>query len=262
MTKRLATRHVILPDLHHPHHNKEAFEAVLQFLRWFKPDEVVLLGDALDMLAVSHWLEDKGQRRQQENLRLIEEYETFVRDILVPIQKTCPKANKVFMGGNHEDWAVQLVDKAPKFEGMVEPEICLRLAERGWTWIPYLSKNQHGDVTMGTYKIGKLLMFHGMYANMYHAKKTADTMSMSSVYGHVHDVQSFTKVHVDDPRSYHTAQSIGCLCRKAPEFMKGRANKWVNAFGIVYARPDGNYNLYVPHIIKGQFTFANKLFGG
>jgi len=262
MTKRKAQRVVLLPDIHHPYHNKEAFEAVLQFLKWFKPDEVILLGDAMDMLAVSHWLEEKGQRRQQENLRIVEDYEYFARDILAPIEKACPSARKIYMGGNHEHWAVQLVDKDPKLEGLVEPEICLDLAGRGWAWIPYLIKNKYNDENMGKYKIGKLLVFHGMYATMNHAKKTAETMSMSSAYCHVHDIQSFTKVHVDDPRSYHTAQSIGCLCRKAPPFMRGKANKWVNAFGVIYVRPDGHFNLYVPIIVNGKFSFCNKEFGG
>jgi len=33
------------------------------------------------------------------------------------------------------------------------------------------------------------------------------------------------------------------------------------AFGVLYVREDGNYNLYVPVIIDGKFTFAGKVFG-
>ena len=237
-------------------------DAVLEFLKWFKPDEVVLLGDAMDMKAVYHWLEDKGQRRKLENLRIKEEYDAFDRDILSPIEKVAPNAHKVYMGGNHEQWAVQLVDKDPKLEGMVEPEICLNLAERGWDWIPYLTETRSGDTVMGQYRIGKLLVFHGVYTNKYHAAKTVGAFSRSCAYGHTHDLQVFSEAHVDDPRSYHTAQSIGCLCRKSPDYLKGLANKWVTAFGVAYVRPDGNYSLYVPIIINGKFTFANKEFGG
>jgi hypothetical protein len=38
-------------------------------------------------------------------------------------------------------------------------------------------------------------------------------------------------------------------------------NRWVNAFGVLYVRDDGLYNLYVPVIINGKFVFEGKIFG-
>ena len=40
---------ILLPDFHHPYHNKKAVKAVFEFIKWFKPDEINLLGDALNM---------------------------------------------------------------------------------------------------------------------------------------------------------------------------------------------------------------------
>ena len=262
MTKRKARRVVLLPDIHYPYHDESCLNAVFHFLKWFKPDEVVLLGDAMDMTAASHWLEEKGKRRTLENKRIKKEYDGFDKDILSKLEKILPKnCKRVYLGGNHEDFIYQVVEKNPRFEGMLEPEIVLNLAERGWKWIPWQVKDKDGGSSIGTYRVGKLLVFHGMYTNMYHAKKTVGAFSRSVAYGHTHDVQLYAEAHVDDLRSYHTAQSIGCLCKKSPAYMKGFANRWVNAFGIVYVLPDGNYNLYVPIIIKGKFVFANKVFG-
>ena len=98
-------------------------------------------------------------------------------------------------------------------------------------------------------------------SSKYHAAKTAETFSKSVAYGHTHDIQQYTKVTVDDI-GYHTAQSIGCLCTRAPEFMRGNMNRWVNAFGIILLREDGMYNLYVPVIIDGRFSFDGKVFDG
>jgi len=263
MTKRKAKRSVLLPDIHYPYQDEPSMDAVFQFIKWLKPDEVVLLGDAMDMTAISHWLEDKNMRKTLENKRIKEEYDGFGRDILSRIEASVPHSCKlVYMGGNHCDWAYQLVESDPRLEGMVEPEIVLNLKQRGWEWIPYITIDKNGNTNMGTYRIGKLLVFHGMYTNKYHSAKTAETFSRSVAYGHTHDRQVYTKVHVDDPRSYHTAQSIGCLCKKSPSYLKGRANRWVNAFGVVYSLPNGDYTLYVPIIIRGKFTFANKVFGG
>ena len=105
-------------------------------------------------------------------------------------------------------------------------------------------------------------MIHGHFSNKYHSAKMEDQYSHSICYGHVHDVQFYTKVFSDDATGYHSAQSIGCLCNTAPAFMRGRSNRWVNAFALIYLQDNGSYNIYVPIIIDGRFVFANKLFNG
>jgi len=101
MTKRKARRVVLLPDIHYPYQDQNCLNAVFHFLKWFKPDELVLLGDAMDMTAVSHWLEKSNKRRQKENLRLRKSYDNFDRDVLLKLEKILPKwCVKVYMGGN------------------------------------------------------------------------------------------------------------------------------------------------------------------
>ena len=70
-------RVVLLPDIHHPHHNKEAIKAVFQFIRYFKPHAINILGDALNMDAVNHWKQEKGSKKYFEGKRLLKEYEAF-----------------------------------------------------------------------------------------------------------------------------------------------------------------------------------------
>ena len=98
---------VLLPDFHYPHHNKQAVKAVFKFIKWFKPNTVVILGDGLEMEAVNHWQHEKGNRKFLENKRLLTEYEGFDQEILTPLDKLCTpkdrrrrKPRKIFMGGN------------------------------------------------------------------------------------------------------------------------------------------------------------------
>ena len=98
---------VLLPDIHYPHQNKEAVKAVFQFIEWFQPNTVVILGDGLEMEAVNHWQRDKGNRKFLEGKRMADEYEGFDREILTPLDKLCTpkdgrrrKPRKIFMGGN------------------------------------------------------------------------------------------------------------------------------------------------------------------
>jgi len=253
---------ILLPDIHHPHHDIAAWNAVLKFLKWFQPDIVVLLGDAMEMRAIDHWKREKGDLKSFEGIRLLYDYGLFEDEIMKPIEELLPNAEKVYMGGNHEDWINKVINQNPQLEGMIELEKVLQLKERGWKWIPWVSKDRATNTVRGVYKIGKLTIFHGHYTNIYHARKTADSYSKSTAYGHTHDIQSYTKVHVDDVGDYHTSQSIGCLCNKSPEFMRGRPNRWVHGFGVMYVRPSGHFNLYVPIIINGVFNFADKVFDG
>lgn len=254
---------VLLPDFHHPHHNKIAVNAVFKFIKWFKPHAVNIIGDGMNMDSVNHWKQERGNKKYFEGKRLLKEYEGFDKDILTTIEGIIPKGcEKTYMGGNHEDWVNALIDKNPQLEGLVEPEIALHLAERNWEWIPFLNWTNSNNCIRGIKRYGKLLVIHGQYTNKYHAQKTAETFSKSVVYGHTHDIQSYTKVTVDDNRDYHTAQSIGCLCERSPEFLRGGMNRWVNAFGVLYVREDGMYNLYVPIIIRGKFVFDGRLFDG
>lgn len=260
MSKKKIEKTILLPDIHHPFHDADSWGAVKKFTRWFQPDRIVLLGDTLEMNSINHWKKERGNVRHFEGLRLLHDYNDVIKDILGPLERACPKAEKVYLGGNHEDWAYQLVDKFPQLEGIIEPEIAMNLKERGWKWIPYLSEDKAGNIRPGKMKIGKLMVTHGQYTNIYHAAKNARIYDKSICYGHAHDLQMYTKVYEEDPKDYHTAQSLGCLCNKSPSFMKGRPNRWVHAFGVLYTRPDGCYNLYTPIIIGGQFVFAGKLF--
>lgn len=254
-------RAIILPDIHYPLHDESSWQAVLKFIPWFKPDEIVLLGDALEMQSIDHWKAEKGNTKYFEGKRLLKEYAGFIQEILEPLEQAAPKAKRVYLGGNHEEWAYQMVDRQPQLEGFIEPEIAMKLDERGWQWIPYLVK-QSGRMIPGMYKIGKLTLTHGQYTNIYHANKMAQSYDRSVAYGHTHDIQFQTKVHTEDPTDYHTAQSIGCLCNLSPTFLWGRPNRWVHSFGLLYVRPSGIYNLYVPVIIEGEFTFAGETFSG
>lgn len=249
---------VVLPDIHYPYHNKKAWFAILKFIKWFKPQILVLLGDAIEMRAIDHWKREKGNLKAFEGKRLVHDYKNFQEDILSPLEKLCPRAELYYLFGNHEDWQYQLVEANPQLEGLVEIENVLNLKK--WKVIPYLIRTKRGAALRGRLKLGKLTLIHGEYTNKYHAAKTSDSYLKSVMYAHTHDRQLYTKVHTEDPSDYHTAQSIGCICDRSPQYLWGRPNRWVHAFAVIYFQKSGLFTEYVPIIINGQFTYAGKLF--
>ena len=256
MTKKI----LLLPDIHYPYQNKPSIRAVSRFIKWFRPKAVALTGDSMDMASLSWWEKHRGNKKYFEGKRLMKEYWGFDGDILTPLEKLLPRnTERIYMKGNHEYRVEEMINTTPQLDGLIGLEEGIHLRQRGWEVTPYFYKDKNGNTKIGTVQFGKLVVMHGIYTNKYNAAKTASIMHKSVAYCHTHSVQMFTQssMNADD---LHIAVSIGCLANKAPDYLKGKPNNWVNAFGILYVWDGGNFNLYVPIITNGHFVYAGKKF--
>lgn len=204
------------------------------------------MGDQLNMDSLSHWNESK--RKLIEGKRVWEEYRTFDEDILKPLEKTGAKI--VWIQGNHEDWARQYVERHPELEGMIEPELCLKLKERGIQFIPF---NE-------SYFLGKLEIKHGNYTNDNHAKKTVTVHHKNVTYAHTHTYQVYTKERPPHDKDFHIARSIPVLSEFNPDYMKMRPHRWIPGFSIVYMRDDKFFHQYDIIIVKDSFILNNHVY--
>jgi len=240
---------VILPDIHYPEQSESSLDLVKKFIKDVQPDEVIYQGDNLDMGVISHWNKDK--KKTLELKRLKKDYEGFDKDVLLPIENLVNKKTKfIWLRGNHEDWADQYIDKNPEMEGLIEPEVCLKLEERNYKIVPYNS----------VYKLGKLNIIHGYYHSKYHSAKTLSVFEESICYGHVHSPQMHSKTKPMDSSDFHASYGLPCLCDLAPDYMKNRPNSWINGFGFVYVFPDGTFNLYTIVIVNNKFIWNGKIY--
>lgn len=249
--KKKETTGVALFDIHFPHQSNKALNAVFDFIKDTKPDILVLGGDQLDMDLVSHWTVD--ELKKKEGRRLKQDYDQFDEQILKKLEGLSKWEEKVFIFGNHTDFIAQYLNKNPVFEGLLEPDNYLKLKERKWKTVP-LNRS---------YSIGKLAITHGLYVNMYHAKKTLETWGESNCvfYGHKHDIQTHSAVYRGGDGQPRMAQSCGCLCEMNPDYMRGKPNAWVHGFLSFTVRPDGKFTAVVYPIINGVFSVGRKTYG-
>lgn len=243
---------ILLPDLHYPHHDKKAMRSINDFIIDYQPDEILYMGDQLDLSCISSW--NKKRPLLKEGKRLIDEYKNFNEEILLVHEKiTRDDCKRVFFYGNHERRIQWYIQEHPELDGFLDIDTSLQLKERGYKIIEY------NDF----YNIEKLRVIHGFYYNKYHAAKTLDVFEKNVVYGHAHNPQSYTKISPMDIEGYHTATSLGCLCNISPEYMEGKPNFWSNGFGIVESSSYTKYfNLYPITIINGTFLFNGKIYKG
>jgi predicted phosphodiesterase len=235
---------IVIPDLHVPYHSREVVNIAINLIKDTNPDHVILLGDCFDAEYLGRWT---ASGVEEGIYKTIEEIDMFTKEVYEPIKKVAKKAKLYWTGGNHDMQRIKEV-----IEELPDRAKQLNL------------KKMFPDIKMTEYnewvKIGKMYFTHGVYTNSHHSKKTADMWQSNVMYGHVHDVQQYTKQTLVDKQPIISI-SLGSACSRNPGYMKNRPNNWVHALGIVYFQKCGQFTAYTPIIVDGKMVFNGKLYG-
>ena len=239
------TKIVVIPDCHIPFEDKAAINVALKLAKWYKPDEIIILGDFLDCGPVSHW--NRKNLRERQSMNMADDFK-LGNQYLDKLQNICQKV--VYIRGNHEKWLDDAMDEAPELAGLLDLDINLRFKARGIKEIPF----------NGIYTLGFLNFTHGIYTNSHHALTHVQKFGRSIVYGHLHDVQMAISVSPVDVEDKHMGLSLGCLAAINPRFMKNRPSNWQHCVGVGMIRPDGGFNIDPVIISRGAASYAGKTF--
>lgn len=246
---------IVLPDLQLPFEDTVAVNAVEQLLKDLRVDYWIQLGDFMDFNYISRWT--------TENLKVLTG-STFVDDYkyanefldrhIKLVRGKNPDAEMVIIEGNHDFRPKVVIEKDPRYEGMIEFDRNLRLKEKNIKFIPFWST---GDI----YTIGKANFIHGYYTNDAHAKKHVQNYGKNIFYGHLHDVQTFSIAQSGDHNSL-VGQSLGCLCKYQLDYVRGKPVRWQQAFAVFHFFPNGDFTYNVVRIVRGRFIYNGKVYDG
>jgi metallophosphoesterase superfamily enzyme len=235
-----------------PLHDAKAIRALVKFAEDFKPHDLILGGDILDCGVVSH--HNAGKPGKTEGLRLLRDM-TLARELVIePLSAACTgKGRRVYHVGNHEAWIDDLLEKEPGLEDLLDLSKGLSLTKQ-WEVIPQ----------GGLSNLGKLYFAHGdqIRGGEHVAKAAVVNFERSIVFGHHHTMQMATKTSAIDSELPKIGVASPCLCRKDPQYMGARPNRWAQGFGFGYVHPDGNFNHYTAIIVNGKTTIHGKEFCG
>jgi hypothetical protein len=227
-------RVLALPDKHIPYQDKRALKAVFKYMgeEWW--DEVIDLGDLLDLGEISDWA--AGKPGEVENARIQETFDAGnaywdkVQDLAT---RQNPKCKQVYIQGNHEYRIERLYKKYPVLTGSLDIRDRLNLDSRGIKWVAQWAK---GEI----HQVGQLYFAHGYSTAVNHSLTTARLVGAHIVYAHAHDRQQATDKrigHNNGPR----AASIGCLCDLDQHYLNGGPTRWELGFGVYDFYPDGAF---------------------
>jgi predicted phosphodiesterase len=221
------------------------YKLIKKFVKEFKPDEIILGGDFLDVAALSAW--DLQKSRKMEGRRYKKEIARGNLE-LDYLQKHTKKVT--YLEGNHEDRVERYLDKHSEMVGLIEVPDQLHLSLRGIEFVPM---NE-------LYKVGKYLYFtHGCYWNAHYAKKTVSEYGCCIVVGHTHRFQ----VHTIFPKMQNepwVCYGLGCAGDLNPAWVRNKPRGHLNQFAVCYVSDDGRFNLYPITIIKNSFIWNGKTY--
>lgn len=214
---------IIINDLHIPFQDNRAVELAIDFIKVFKPDELYLNGDIVDMWEISRFLKDPRNGKA-----LVDEFEE-ARDVISDIVRAAPKkADKVWIFGNHEyrfdKFIIKNAEALIGLRGMsVEEQL-----EADRLGLRVVKNNgQENYVDFGNILIGH---FNAVYRySGYTAKNVLDKYGKSLIQGHTHRGGSHFRSRMDETL---VAYENFCLCGLKPDYVI--SPDWEHGISVLY----------------------------
>ena len=253
----------VLPDIHFPDHSEEAVDAMLQYLKDYKPHGLLMLGDFWEMDGVTRW--DRENNDLDKTLTELEEGAKFIKKKILKAAGPQCKV-KIFLSGNHEDWFRQYVEEMKTFSpdkikllerlfGSTKIEDLCGLKELGFDVHPYITENNSCHMI----KIGHAHFTHGYIAGMNPAKKLFNQVLACVYQGHTERLDTYRHRSIYGEKE---AVTLGTL-RDASKvtYNKGKLLGWNHSFTTFEFMKDGYFSRNTHQIIKGRFSVNGKVYG-
>lgn len=227
---------VIVSDIQYPYHDKILLKKMLHVISDMQPDAVVQIGDGIDFPQVSQW--SKGTAGEYADT-LQEHIEGYRKDFLLPLREVAPKADIVWLEGNHD---LRLRDFVRKYAAPLVPLKALdvrSLFQLGELDIRY----EHGPLRVAT----NTFAVHGHESGGYCASASAWDAKFSKrygsdknfVFGHTHQPFLISRAFGYDGKvSPRFTMNVGSIMDPvAATYVKDGSVSWQPSFALL--RDDG-----------------------
>jgi hypothetical protein len=265
-------RIAVLPDMHIPAHHRLVIWAILQFLKVFQPHIVILIGDALDMFALSRY--DKPPRSVKNPQ---EEFDQG-RRLLDEILEVSGAFWLIVIPGNHEDRITRyLTAEAPGIASVLDPytrePILSFHGQMGYTPddpVTFIYGTQERGGLDGGFVLNDDLTFmHGLAVKKVPGaspRTMMDLLGQSFVHGHTHRLGLVAREVTDKVLQ---GIELGNLVDPSHDFMAYATmlNNWHPGFAVGHVHNGITHLQPIPIIpvmkdgkLKFVFTYAGKVY--
>jgi hypothetical protein len=245
-------------------HDRAAMSIVLQIANRVQPDELVILGDWLDLASWSLKFLRSPEFAQTTNPALAEGAWW-----LSHLRQTCDVAH--FLEGNHEkrvqDSVITHLEEAYDLtkQGNIDDIPLLSMSNLlGLQEMDYkiCAPYPHGEVWLND----NIRIAHGEVVRGESGATTSavvKTAMTTEIFGHIHRVELATKTKHHRGSAYPIhAFSPGCLCRLDSSVPAAKSrNNWQHGCGVVHYDSDSNWHSITPiSIHAGMAAYNGEMF--
>lgn len=233
---------VSVPDMHAHTVNWAYLKAVCAFIKDFRPKILIQLGDVVDFECLMKVRHQKYPSFDGEDiLSLDKEFQAVAKIFSMLNQSVSAGTKKIFLKGNHEYRADEILKSHPEFDSLINIE--KRVDLTGWQVMPYLEP----------IKLGKLNFIHGEFYGTNHVQKHLRHYQKNVVYGHTHAIQQDTMASPMRQIPIWGA-SIGCGCDLNPDYQRNKSNQWQHGFAYGWFEEEsGDFDCQIKRVINGKF---------
>lgn len=231
-------------DFHIPFHDKILLDLFYEFLAYFKPDKIFLIGDLLDCYSLSFFDKDPTRLgRFQDELDI-------ANNVLNELYRLCPDIE--FWEGNHEARLTRHLKKNPQLYGLrcLEWESLLFLKERK------IKFHSYADPPFGFHNFR---IHHGNIVRKWSgftAKGNQEKYGGCGITGHSHRGGQFIKRNMAGWDGWWDNM---CMCRLDPEWKD--FPDWLQGWSVAYFTRKDLFHLEQIPVIDHKFLFHGRLFG-
>ena len=242
-------RTMVFGDIHVPYHDENAVKVTLNYLKKYKPHNVVVNADLVDFYALSEF--DKNPNRKAN----VQQELDLANGILRDVRKAAGKEAKIYLTyGNHEARLQRYLWKNPELECVRDLKLEKQLSLKELD-IKFINGSMdYWKQTSGHLKIGDAAVMHGDQRINgsrggakagYAAMNTMLQMQTSVVMGHVHRLGI---VYHNSPYQQMVGVEAGCLCEIPP------GANWQQGFATFDTVRNKNVNYRLHHIKDGKLN--------
>jgi len=232
-----ANKIVVLGDVHIPYQDNDAIKLVLMFIKWYKPQVLIMNGDIVDATRLSKYRKEPDTKRFSEEIDLAR---SFLNDIKMATGRWCVS---YFIFGNHELRCQKyLIDNAPELYEVFSLEDLLQLTSR---FIIVNESMKENYLHIGNWYVG-----HWNKVNKhsgYTAKNLIDDRGVNIVQGHTHRLAIVQRRFID---RLITGVEGGCLCTLTPDYVV--KPNWSTGFVVI------DYGVAQLAHIQGQLLYFGR----
>lgn len=243
---------LIIPDVHLPYHDADAWACVLDVARRWRPGGCIQLGDLNSFDSVSsHDVDPKVTLSLDGEITganaALDELDAALK------KGGCPRDNKWLLEGNHEvrldRYALKL---APELRPFIDWRDMLHLDRRGWKTYSYKESFQLGELRF-SHDVGR--------AGVNAARQSLLDTGYNIAFGHTHRLQVVYQGQLSGKR--HVGATLGWLGDWRAIGYRHRdlvRRDWQLGFGVAYFTASGEFWLQAIPIVGGRCVIDGTLY--